>query len=496
VKVDTDRALSAPGAKDNLQRAFSDSPHHEDHADREAKRAWLALLDGVEEIEATPAALGYERALIGGLIKDQGALATAGDRVRPEMFATRPLGEVLAAMLEIETAGRKWSGTSLLEALAGRRPVPEEGWKALLVDCHRAVGAGVEADADAVSECWRNRKLAAIGAALYHRARGAKAHESSTLLDEVIQQTVELEPSTTRSRDQGIGELMKEVLAEARHRIETGNVRPGLATGWPRLDSMTGGLVPGCTTLLKAGTGVGKTAGALSIAKRCAEYCRGALNPDHQRLTVVFSLEMAAVHIASRVLSNDSEVDGMAIRQGNLSHDEISRLLDSVSRGAGLNDWLRVKYAPGAPISSIRRYLQLITKGGRKLGLVVIDYLQLITATGKHQSREQEVATISTGLVMLAKEFNCHVLALSQVNAEGEARESRRIEQDVDTVLKLEPENPEADPADMAYVYDLVVQKNRYGTTAAKGAYKLLFLKRYQRVVELAEGRQSTAWDR
>ena len=496
-KLDTDAALRGDDAAALVRRAFDESPEHHTPTQREAMTAWLACLEGASEIAATPAALQYERALIGHLLVEPKLISIAADVAKPDHFAQRELAAVLTAMTEANQANRQIDDHVLLDALQHQKA--SGPWPDVFAVCRKAYSGetNIGSKARAVFECWRNRSLAAIGAGLYHRAKGSKAYDAPKMLDEITTRLLGLELSTeARSSDYGIGELARQCVDNAAERAANGYALPGIPTGFPGLDSMIGGLERGLVTIIKADTGVGKTAIALSIAKKTAEHAR-RLPLKEQFLTAVVSLEMQAIHVGMRVLSNDSSVDGMNMRQGKLSDGEVNRMIASREQLLGLDDLLRVKWAPGMSLPAIRRHLQrLSAKFGRRLGLVVIDYLQLVSAGPSFRSREQEVAYLSTQFHTMAAEFGCHLIILSQVNADGAARESRRIEQDADTLIKLEPEDAAAEPEDLVFVYDLIVQKNRFGIVCRKGAYKVLFMKKYQRVVEMSGTGETkgTAW--
>lgn len=500
-KNDTDTALQGADGASKIRNALSASEPHRTPEERDAIKAWMAVLDAADEVAPSAAAIDYERTMIAHIMAIPHAMSEAGDKLRSEYFAQKELGEVLRVMMELDEANRPMDPTSVIERLTATSKM-DAPWRDVLATCRRlhTTASTAREKATAVFQLWQNRRLAALGAALYHRARGASVGDADEILDEVSTQLLDLgEPEQARAVDRGIGESARAVWDETRERMISGRTI-GPATGLPKLDFfMGGGIEPGAIIVVKAATGVGKTAFGLSVARNIAlAACAAGEDEDHLRSMAVYcTLEMQDTQVAQRVIANEGSIDGMRIRivsgSAGLTEEDIDRMTAATDRLQKLNGWMRTYHAPGLTIPGLRRYIKRLRRlyPDRRL-ILFIDYLQLMQVEGK-RSREEEVASISSGVKKIATEDGVSFFLLSQVNADGRTRESKKIEQDADLILHIKPDDESADPVDAQFVYDCVVEKNRYGLCTNK--YKVLFMKRYQRIVERAkETTESDGW--
>ena len=269
----------------------------------------------------------------------------------------------------------------------------------------------------------------------------------------------------------------------------------GIPTGYQQMDDMTSGWQPSDLVIIAGRPAMGKTSFALSIAKNVAV--------DHGVPIGFFSLEMNNVQLVNRLISNVCEISGKKILNGQLDPCECERLDKKIRSLTGAP--IYIDDTPGIKITEIRarsRKLSLEVEGG--LGLIVIDYLQLITGT-RPENRQQEVSDISRQLKILAKELKVPVIALSQLSRGVEQRQDKRpvlsdiresgsIEQDEDIVAFLyrddyyrkegeEPENAIEDNT-----IEVILEKNRAG---ARGTVKLLFQKEYNKFSSIAQFEES-----
>lgn len=494
-KLDTDDALRGTGAAQKVRDAFDGAPLHHPPEERDAVKAWHAMLADVNAVEATPTALTFERSLIGHLLHEPGSLAEVGDLIRPEQFAQPELGVIFTAISDLFNAGIGIDTPSMLEALA--RQKMRAPWGDVLSTCarfHQRSSSAMD-KARAVFGHFQNRTLASLGAALYHRARAAGSRDSSELVDDLFLQVSKMSPAADTSiQVQRIGDAATEAIEEIQRREKAGAKIPGLTTGLPRLDQETGGMVPSDVWIIKAGTSKGKTALALSLTLNAARAASAITNPAERPYCVIFSLEMKTTALALRYLSNQGSIDGMDLRLANLSSAQMDRLLLAKRDLRAVNDLIHLVHCPGITCQGVRRTLLRITREmGRPPAAVGIDYVQLLTPP-PGRTREQEIAGISVEIQSMAAEFNSTFLLLSQVNAAGEARESRRLEHDADVVVFIKPRDESADPVDQRFTYDLMLHKNRAGRQIGPGGYPILFMKAYQRFVEVASTEAREAW--
>ncbi|MGL5885497.1 MAG: replicative DNA helicase, partial [Bombilactobacillus sp.] len=267
----------------------------------------------------------------------------------------------------------------------------------------------------------------------------------------------------------------------------------GLSTGYAELDKVTAGLHPDELVILAARPGVGKTAFALNVAENVAV---------HTPTTVaIFSLEMGAEQLASRLLCAQGSIDANDLRTGNLNDEEWKNLV--VATGILSRTSIYIDDTPGIKMAEIRAKCRRLAKETGNLGLIIVDYLQLIEGTGQ-ENRQQEVSVISRQLKRLAKELHVPVIALSQLSRGVEQRQDKRpllsdiresgsIEQDADVVAFLYRDdyyNDESDSDNSEDVVDtnageveVIISKNRSGP---RGTIKLLFVKSYNKFAAIS----------
>ena len=285
---------------------------------------------------------------------------------------------------------------------------------------------------------------------------------------------------------------IKDVLLATFERIEQlynskGGIT-GVPTGFPDLDAMTSGLQPSDLILVAARPSMGKTAFALNIAQNAAIR--------HRIPVAIFSLEMSKEQLVQRMLCAESNVDSHKLRTGRLEEDDWPRLARAM--GPLSEAPIYIDDTPGITCLEIRAKARRL-KAEKGLGLVVIDYLQLIAGRGQSENRQQEISEISRSLKALARELNVPVLALSQLSRApdvrsdhrpvlSDLRESGSQEQDSDLVAFLYREdyyNPNTDRKNIA---EVIIAKQRNGPT---GKVELLWLSQYTKFVSIEKYRQS-----
>jgi replicative DNA helicase len=379
----------------------------------------------------------------------------------------------------------------------------------------------------------------AVNAAQPHQLRGyamllldlANKRRLIGLGSEVIQRAYSLEPSDTakailEETEEGLSQLnvnpgevtgfvsfrTSATLASkaANGAYQRGGKLIGLSTGLPRLDALTGGLQAPDLIILAARPGMGKTALSTNIGYRVAEQ---AMERGGRRGGVgIFSLEMSDEQLAARIISEQSGVEGWKVRRGLASESEIERYILKARELERLP--LYIDHTGGISISTLRtRARQLVKR--HAVDLIIVDYLQLVTAPGRGENRTQEVTAVSSGLKAMAKELNVPVIALSQLSRDLEKRDDKRpmdsdlresgsIEQDADNILFLyrdeqylkrrEPPKHDMDAhydwevamAKVAGICEVHMTKNRHGPT---GTVELGFQPRVMRFLNEPEER-------
>ena len=312
-----------------------------------------------------------------------------------------------------------------------------------------------------------------------------QCYQGKESLDELLDQTEKSIFNIVQNRSTTDFQSISDIVVDAMRSIEAAARSSGEVTGIPTgffdLDYKTAGFQKNNLILIAARPAMGKTAFVLNIANYIAV--------KHNTVTALFSLEMSKVDLVKRILSMHSKVDSQKMRKGNLEDEEWEKLLES-TKVVG-NSKLIIDDS-SMTIADIRTKCRKF-KMERDLGLVIIDYLQLMNAGGRVESRQQEISTISRALKMLAMELNIPIIALSQLSRAVEARPDKRpmlsdlresgaIEQDADVVMFIYRDDYYNHDSDEPGVAEIIIGKQRSGPT---GTVKLGWQPEYTKFVNL-----------
>ncbi len=280
--------------------------------------------------------------------------------------------------------------------------------------------------------------------------------------------------------------LLGETLDDIEKLYERGDTITGTPTGYFDLDRMTAGLQPSNLVVVGARPAMGKTSFALGMAAHAAMV--------EQRNVILFSLEMSKIELTKRLLCSEGKVDATKIRSGNLKDNDWTQLAQAMGRLGDANLW--IDDDPNITVMDIRAKSRRLKSKVGDIGMIVIDYLQLMTGRTSAENRQVEVAEISRGLKILARELECPVIALSQLSRTleqradkrpilADLRESGAIEQDADVVMFLyRDEVYNADSADIGQA-EVLIAKHRSGPT---GVVRLAWLPHYTKFANMARG--------
>ncbi|PCS01412.1 replicative DNA helicase [Lactococcus fujiensis] len=313
-----------------------------------------------------------------------------------------------------------------------------------------------------------------------------KAYRQDSPADEVLAEAekslIDVQQGRNTTGFRKISDVINISLDDIEKHAQEKNTVTGLATGYIELDRMTTGLHDEELIIIAARPAVGKTAFALNIAQN--------VGTKQDKAVAIFSLEMGAESLVNRMIAKEGRIDSQHIRTGQLTDDEWNALF--IATGALSKSEIYIDDTPGIKISEIRARARKLAQETGNLGLVLIDYLQLISGTGR-ENRQQEVSEISRQLKILAKELHVPVIALSQLSRGVEQRQDKRpvlsdiresgsIEQDADIVAFLyrddyyEREGDEEGEELADNSVEVIIEKNRSGS---RGTVKLAFIKEY-----------------
>ena len=385
-----------------------------------------------------PHSVEAEQSVIGSMIMDRDAIMTASEVITSEDFYQSQYGVLFDAMLELYNEGKPVDLVTLQERLREKDVPPEISSLEFVRDLLDAVptSANVRHYATIVQEKSMLRKLIKVNEDIANTCYLAR-EKTEDILEETEKKIFDL----LQYRSTGDFVPIKQVVLNALDKIEKASKNKGTVTGIPTgfidLDYKTSGFQPSDLILIAARPSMGKTAFVLNVAQHMA-FKEG-------KTVAIFSLEMSKEQLVNRLFSLESKVDSQALRTGNLTDEDWAKLIEGAAVVGKSN--LIIDDTPGISIAELRSKCRKF-KLEHDLGIIIIDYLQLMSG-GKHsESRQQEISEISRSLKAVARELNVPVVALSQLSRAVEQRpdhrpmlsdlrESGAIEQDADVVMFL-----------------------------------------------------------
>ena len=431
-----------------------------------------------------PSSAETEQAVIGSILMDKDEMMNVADILVPDDFYQSEYRMIYQAMVQINSEGRPVDLVTVHEQLKSMNVPPEVSSLDFMIEVVNSVATSANAKhyAKIVKEKSLLRKVIKVNETIMEECYAG--HESA---DAILEETEKQLFKLLQSRGAEDITPIKDVVMEAINRIEAASKQSGSVTGVPTgftdLDYRTAGLQPSDMILIAARPSMGKTAFALNLAAHAA--CKKHIT------TAIFSLEMSKVQLVNRFLSMESSVSAQNLRTGNLSETEWEKLVEGASIIG--NSGLVIDDTPGISISDLRSKCRKIKLEHDDLGLIIIDYIQLMTSNTRSESRQQEVSEISRSLKALARELNVPVVALSQLSRAVEQRpdhrpmlsdlrESGAIEQDADVVMFLYRDDYYNKDTDKPGVAEVIIAKQRNGPV---GTVELAWIGDRQRFANL-----------
>ena len=426
------------------------------------------MADKSEEVKGKipPQNLDAEKSLLGAVLIDEEVLADAAEITHPSDFYDKNHGLIFAGMMRLFEKHKPVDLLTLTDELKRKDELELVGGSAYLTELTNYVptAAHASAYAEMIAQAAVRRRLIKASGDI-----SELGYDESTTTQELLEKAeAELFSVSDQSTKQDLVSL-ESILTDSFDRIEElsknkGSLR-GVRTGYRDLDNMTAGLQKSDLIILAARPAMGKTTLVTNLAYNVATIEK---NP-----VLFFSLEMGKEQLVDRMLADASGVDSWNIRTGNLSDEDFAKLSEAMGEMAEAP--IYIDDTPGLSVLEMRTKARRIAHENQ-LGLIIVDYLQLMQANGNHNgNRVQEVSEISRGLKLIARELNVPLIALSQLSRSVESRtppipqladlrESGSIEQDADIVSFIyrpgyyEPDNPE-----VQNITDLIIAKHRNG---------------------------------
>jgi replicative DNA helicase len=435
-----------------------------------------------DRLRVPPHSEEAEQAVIGGLMIDNSAWDQIADRLDADDFYRRDHRLVYEAIHALSEANSPADVVTLAEWLDQRKTLEEAGGLAYLAGLARETptAANVRAYADIVRERSVLRQLIKVGGEIAESAFDPDGRGVIELLDNAEQHVFRIAEQGTRSRKSY--RPIKQVLSGAVDRIDTlshaDSTVTGVATGLKEFDEMTAGLQEGDLVIVAGRPSMGKTSYAMNIVENAAIREKTA--------TAVFSMEMSDEQLAMRMISSLGRIDQTRVRTGKLEEEDWPRVSSSIALMSEAP--IFIDDTPALTPTEIRARARRL-KREHNIGLIAIDYLQLMQIPGTRENRATEISEISRSLKALAKELHLPVIALSQLNRNLEQRPNKRpvmsdlresgsIEQDADVIVFIYRDEKYNEDSPDKGTAEVIIGKQRNGPT---GMVRAAFLDRYTR---------------
>ncbi|MBK1691141.1 replicative DNA helicase [Ectothiorhodospira mobilis] len=436
-----------------------------------------------DALKIPPHSIEAEQAVLGGLMLENSAWDRVSDRVAEVDFYRYDHRLIFRAIAELAGRNAPFDLVTISERLEARGELEDAGGLAYLGLLARDTpsAANITAYADIVRERSVLRQLISVGTGIADSAFHNEGRNSDDLLNEAEQRVFEIAEQSKRSRQgfRGMRNLLKSTVEHIEMLFERDSPITGLPTGYDEFDELTSGLQPGDLVILAARPSMGKT----TLAMNMAEYA--ALKQQYP--VAIFSMEMPGEQLTMRLLSSLGRINQQRLRTGRLQDDDWPRFSSAVSMLSEAQ--LYIDDSPALSPNDLRARSRRLMREHKQLGLIVVDYLQLMQIPGSAENRTTEISEISRGLKALAKEMNVPVIALSQLNrgleqrpnkrpVMSDLRESGAIEQDADVIVFIYRDEVYNEDSPDKGTAEIIIAKQRNGPI---GTLRLTFLGQYTR---------------
>jgi replicative DNA helicase len=451
----------------------------------------------IAQLRIPPHSIEGESSVLGGLLLDNDAWDRVGDILQDADFYRYEHKLIYAAIGTLVNGSKPADVITVYEHLQSQGKAEETGGLAYLNSLAQYVpsASNIRRYAEIVRDRAILRKLVSASDEIATNAFNPKGRPVADIVDEAEQKIFNIGEQGSRNKQgfQGMESLVVSLLDRVQEMADNPSDVTGVPTGFYDLDRSLSGMQAGDLIILAARPSMGKTALAINIAEHVA------LNEGLP--VAVFSMEMGASQLAVRVVGSIGRIDQSHLRTGRLTDDEWPRLSEAIEKLRTIS--LHIDETAGLTVSELRANARRLARQCGKLGLIVVDYLQLMSVSSSmsDENRATAVGEISRGLKMLAKELQCPVIALSQLSRGVESRPDKRpmmsdlresgaIEQDADVIMfiyrddyynKMDGPNPSKEPG----VAEVIIAKQRNGPT---GTTKLAFIKNITKFESLASG--------
>ncbi|MBN9286642.1 MAG: replicative DNA helicase [Gammaproteobacteria bacterium 39-13] len=429
-----------------------------------------------------PHSLDAEQAVLGGLMLDNRAWDQIADKIVEKHFYRRDHQLIFRAMIKLMEDNKPLDVITVSEELQRMEVQDEVGGLAYLGELAKNTpsAANIAAYADIVYERSILRELISVGTTITESAFDPQGRASAEILDEAEKKVFDIAEKGVRgSGPENIRSIVSKTLDNIEKRFQEHNPITGIPTGFADFDRMTAGMQPGDLVIVAGRPSMGKTVLGMNIAEHAAIRS--------QKSVLVFSMEMPGEALALRMLSSLGRIDQNKLRTGKLAEEDWTRLTSAV--GLLSNAKLYIDETPALTPIEMRARARRVARERDALGLIVVDYLQLMRGGSNSENRTAEISEISRSLKALAKELHVPIIALSQLNRSLEQRPNKRpvmsdlresgaIEQDADLIVFIYRDEVYHEDSPDKGTAEIIIGKQRNGPI---GTVRLTFMGQYTR---------------
>ncbi|GAB4246105.1 MAG: replicative DNA helicase [Thermoleophilia bacterium] len=431
-----------------------------------------------------PQNLDAEISVLGAVMVAPNMIPAVTEILRPQYFYRQSHGAIYEAIEDLYGRGEPVDPITVSEELSNRGALEQVGGRAFVHSLVSAVPAAANARhyAEIVRENYLLRSLIEVGSEIADMGY-RREQPPVDLIDRAEQMVFEISQTRVSGEFSPISELISDSFSQLEKIMSEGRRTDGVETGFRRVDDVITGFQPSQLVILAARPSMGKTAFALNVARNVAV--------DQGRGVAVFSLEMSKMELVQRMMCSEARVDSHRLRHGELTPQEWTKLTAACT--PLFTAPIYIDDTASVTLMEIRAKARRLKAKEKNLGLIIVDYLQLMVGDANVENRQQEISRISRGLKILARDLGVPVLALSQLSRQVEQRagnrpvlsdlrESGAIEQDADVVMFIyrdEVYNKESPDKGVA---EIIIGKQRNGPI---GEAKLGFIQNYTRFADL-----------
>ena len=444
-----------------------------------------------KSIENTEQVRELERAILGGLMLETERYDAVSEIIEFTDFEGQDHQSIFQSMGELVNSNKPLDPLTVSDRLDSKNLLTRAGGKNYLIDLASTSpsAANLEAYAGMVRQKSISRRLMKINSEISELIVNPQGKDAAELLDEAETKIFSLndEASRTSTNIQKLDELIPQSIERMNEIAKNGSSLLGASTGYKDLDSKLQGLQDGDLIIVAARPSMGKTALSMNIVENLV------LNKDVPGGVLVFSLEMPAESLTTRLLASNAKIDQQKVRSASMNQADLKKFMESSSKLKDLPLYIDDS-SMLSPMELRARARRIARQEPNGLSLIVVDYLQLMQLPASQENRVNQISEISRSLKMLAKELNVPVIALSQLNRAVEQRPNKRpimadlrdsgaIEQDADVILFIYRDEVYNEDSEEGNKAEIIIGKQRNGPI---GKVNLTFLKEYTRFEDFA----------